>query len=430
MLKLFEYGKIGECAWRDELPNGLRLCVVPKPGYRKKMAFFAANYGGADRKFMLSEDWIETPAGVAHFLEHKMFDVEGGENALTTLSSRGASANAFTASNMTAYHFECTDMFYENLELLLKFVSTPYFTKDSVEKEQGIISQEIKMVEDEPDYAVYYGLIRNLYDSNPVRDPVAGSVESIRLIDPDLLYNCHRVFYTPSNMVLVAVGDIDPVKIRDLAFKILPEYNLPPARRDYGDAGGEYPNQLHFEKEMEVGAPIFLAGAKTKAGLSGDDMLRFELTASLALSVLMGRGSPLYNRMYSEGLVNDTFYYDFESTAGVSFLSFGGESQNPEQVCLRVLDEAERLVTSGVEQKFFARRQRSAYGHEIRGLNSFDNICYNVTVAGFNRYDYFKTVDVLESITAEDVRRFLAKYLRPELLAISTVRCARGEKDV
>ena len=422
MLKLKEYGNIGECAWSDVLPNGLKLFVVPKPEYKKSMAFFATNYGGADRRFKLSGQWVDTPAGVAHFLEHKMFDVEGEENALTTLSSRGASANAFTATNMTAYHFECTDMFYENLELLLRFVSTPYFTAESVEKEQGIIAQEIKMVEDEPDYAVYYGLVKSLYSSNPMRDPVAGSVESIREIDPETLYSCHRAFYTPSNMVLVVVGDQSPVRIRDMAGGILPEYNAPRAERDYGPEEAQHPNELHFTREMEVGAPIFLAGVKTVAGLRGREMLRFELISELAMSTLMGRSSPVYSQLYSEGLINDTFYYDFESASGISFISFGGESRSSEQVCLRILDEAERMVSMGIDNTYFERRKKALYGRELRSLNSFDNICYNVAVAGFNDYDYFMTVDVLSSLTVEDVRRFLAMYMKPELLSISTVK--------
>ena len=422
MLKLSEYGKIGERAWYDELPNGLRLCVVPKPDYRKSMAFFATNYGGVDRRFRLSGLWVDTPAGVAHFLEHKMFDMESGENALTILSERGASANAFTSSDITAYHFECTDMFYENLELLLRFVSTPYFTTESVLKERGIIGQEIKMVEDDPDYAVYYGLIRSLFERNPMRDTVAGTVESIEDISAETLYGCHRAFYTPSNMTLVVVGNQDPVRIRDMAMEILPEYNAPYSERDYGPAESEKPFSMRYENTMEVAAPLFMAGAKALPGLRGKEGARFELVASLALSTLMGRATPLYNSLYSEGLVNDTFGCDFERTSGVSFLSFGGESKNPELVCLKVLDEAARLAARGIDEDFFQRRKKTTYGRLIRALNVFDNICYNVAVAQFERYDYFETVDMLDSVTAGDVRNFLGKFVVPERTAISIIQ--------
>ncbi|MGM9520915.1 MAG: EF-P 5-aminopentanol modification-associated protein YfmH [Oscillospiraceae bacterium] len=422
MLKLSEYGRIGEIAWFDELPNGLRLCVVPKPDYKKSMAFFATNYGGVDRRFKLSGKWMDTPAGVAHFLEHKMFDMEDGENALTILSERGASANAFTSSDITAYHFECTDMFFENLELLLKFVSTPYFTEESVQKERGIIGQEIKMVEDEPDYAVYYGLVRSLFKHNPVRDAVAGSVESIEKITAETLYGCHRAFYTPSNMTLAVVGNQDPQKIRDMAVRLLPEYNAPYAERDYGAAEGELPADMRTERRMEVSAPIFLAGAKSESGLKGKSGARFELVASMAMSTLMGKATPLYNRLYSEGLVNDTFGYDFERTSGVSLLSFGGESKNPELVCLRVLEEAAKIAAKGVDEEFFVRRKKTTYGRIIRALNSFDSICYNLAAAGFDGYDYFETLDILDGITAEDVRSFIAKYVVPERTAISIIQ--------
>ena len=173
-----EFPGVGETLYSDVLPNGLRLFVVPKPGYAKSYAFFATNYGGADRRFQLAGEWIDTPAGVAHFLEHKMFDMPDGY-ALAVLSANGASPNAYTSTAMTAYHFESTEGFYENLDTLLGFVSTPYFTPESVQKEQGIIGQEIRMTEDNPEFVVYYELLKCLLEHNPVRDSVAGTVESI-----------------------------------------------------------------------------------------------------------------------------------------------------------------------------------------------------------------------------------------------------------
>jgi predicted Zn-dependent peptidase len=178
------YDLIREQVYSEKLENGLSIFVIPKRGYNKRFAFFATNYGGADRRYKLAGQWLDTPMGVAHFLEHKMFDTRDG-NALTDLSANGASPNAFTSSDITAYHFECTEKFEENLEILLSFVSVPYFTPESVQKEQGIIGQEIRMTEDDPDYAVYYGLMKALYKHNPLRDSVAGTVESIAQITTD-----------------------------------------------------------------------------------------------------------------------------------------------------------------------------------------------------------------------------------------------------
>jgi predicted Zn-dependent peptidase len=206
-----------------------------------------------------------------------------------------------------------------------------------------------------------------------------------------------------------------------MAMKMLSEYNAPYCERDYGKSESEIPVSMRCESTMEVAAPIFLAGAKTMPGLTGEESVKFEMTANLALSTIMGRSTPLYSQLYSEGLINETFGYDFENDCGVSCVSFGGESKNPEQVCLRVLDEAARLAAKGIDEKFFERRVKAAYGSAIRSLNSFDNICYNVAVASFNGYDYFNTASVIESITTEDVRNFIAKYLIPEKTAISII---------
>lgn len=216
-----KYENIGETLITETLPNGLTINLLPKSGFTKSYAMFATNYGGADRRFKLAGQWIDTPAGIAHFLEHKMFDMPNG-NALSILSANGASPNAFTSSGMTAYYFECTSKFEENLKTLLEFVSTAYFTAESVQKEQGIIGQEIRMVEDDPGYVVYNNLMRCLYKHNPVRDSVAGTVESIAQISDKTLYDCHKVFYNPSNMTLSVVGSIDPEFVIKTAKELLP----------------------------------------------------------------------------------------------------------------------------------------------------------------------------------------------------------------
>ena len=228
-----EYPRLGEKVFRRTLGNGLEVIVVSKPRHAKRYAFFATRYGGMDMRFRLSGAWQDTPAGIAHYLEHKMFDTQEG-NALQELAKNGASENAFTSCSMTAYYLTCTEKFYENLRILLSFVSVPYFTQESVEKEQGIIAQEIRMVEDDPDWRVYANLMECLYQESPVRFPVAGTVESIRQITPQTLYDCHRAFYTPSNMVLVCVGDVDPDRVAAEAEAILPGEAGGDVERDYG----------------------------------------------------------------------------------------------------------------------------------------------------------------------------------------------------
>ena len=215
------YPRIGERVLEHTLPNGLKLFVIPKPQYRRKYAFFAARYGGMDLCFTRAGRRVDTPAGIAHYLEHKMFDTKDG-SAMVELSRNGAEPNAFTSNAMTGYYFDCTEHFEENLRLLLSFVSVPYFTAESVEKERGIIAQEIRMVEDSPDWQVYENLLKCLYHSSPARIPIAGTVESIADITAETLYDCHRAFYCPSNMALCVVGDVDPAEVVRAAREVPP----------------------------------------------------------------------------------------------------------------------------------------------------------------------------------------------------------------
>ena len=421
MLKKKEYALVGETAFTAETRSGLRVTVVPKPGFRKSMAFLAVNYGGADREFTLSGERFSTPAGTAHFVEHRLFEVEGQANALTTLSQRGANANAFTSPDMTAYHFECTDSFFENLRLLLQFVSTPYFTDEGMDRERAIIAQEIRMMEDDPEDAVYYALLRCLYAAPALREGVAGTEESIAAITAQTLRSAHRAFYTPRNMALVVVGDQDPRRVLETAEELMPETFAPLPVRVPEKPEGPLPLKMSDQRAMDVGAPLFLAGAKTKSGLLGRESVKFELTATLALSTLLGSASPLYRELYDAGAINETFGYDFENTAGYSQLSFGGETQKPEYVCMRVLEEAADLAARGVDPSFFARRKKTALGAALRAAGSFENICYNVAAGGFSGYDYFNTVEVLNTVTAEDVRAFLAEYMTVDRCAISII---------
>ena len=419
-MDLKEYKLIGEQIYSGKLPNGLSVFVVPKQGFQKSYAFFATDYGGADRRFKHNEEWIDTPEGVAHFLEHKMFDTEDG-NALTSLSANGASPNAYTSTDITAYHFECVEKFSENLETLLSFVSIPYFTPESVEKEQGIIGQEISMVEDDPDYCLYYGLMKSLFRSNPLRDSVAGTIESIAAITSETLYSCHKVFYNPSNMALCVAGDVDPSEIFDVAQKILPKDPGEVPERDYGPQETLRPETSFFTKAMEVSLPLFLAGCKVKSAGRGRESLRLELVSAIALDILAGHSSPLYFRLYGEGLVNSDFSASFESAVGTAYSMFGGESREPERVYDEVKKEILRLSENGPDRELFGRVKKSAIGSQIRMLNSFDAICGSITGGYFHGYDAFEAPELLSTITMEDVTSFYRENLDPGNMAISII---------
>ena len=423
-MKHRDYSLIGERVFSGKLPNGLSVIVVPKPGFLKKYAYFATNYGGVDRRFKVAGNWIDTPEGVAHFLEHKMFDMEDGTNALTTLSANGASPNAYTSSDITAYHFECTDKFPENLETLLSFVSRPWFTPESVEKEQGIIGQEILMGEDDPDHCLYYGLMKSLFRANPMRDSVAGTVESIAKITPEILYDCHKVFYNPSNMVLCVAGDFDPDEVTEIAGNILPDAPGELPERDYGPREAPEPETTRFTKDMEVSLPLFLLGCKSEPAKAGRGSLRHDLTAAVALEILAGHSSPLYFRLYGEGLVNSDFSATFDSAAGSAYSMFGGESRDPARVSDEIKNEILRLSGAGPEPTLFRRIKKAAIGSQIRVLNSFEAICGSLAGGYFRGYDAFESPEVLASVTEDDVAAFFRNSLVTGNMAISVINPA------
>ena len=413
------YKRIGESVYRETLPNGLQVCVVPKPGYTKKYAFFATRYGGMDTRFCLNGKWLDTPAGIAHYLEHKMFDTKEG-NALQELAKNGAEPNAFTSNAMTGYYFDSTDHFEENLEILLSFVSVPYFTEESVAKEQGIIGQEIRMIEDNPDWQIYTRMLECLYSSSPARTSIAGTVESISHITAETLYDCHKAFYTPSNMILTVVGDVDPVHVVDLAKRILPREGGPVIPRDYGDEP-ETIAQAETSRTMEVSCPQFLAGFKCRPAGEGEDYMRLSVIGDIACDILLGDSSPLYLRLYDQGLINTSFGGSFEMMPGIAYLYAGGDSKDARTVAAEIQKEADRLVREGIDEAFYQQVTRAAFGSNLRGLNSFENIAVSLTEGYFHGYDPFRFPEVFDSITKEDVTAFLRDNIRAERMVLSEI---------
>ena len=415
-----EYKNIGETLYACTLPNGLRVRVLPKPGFNSFYAVFATNYGGAHRAFTLDGQHIDTPAGVAHFLEHKMFDLPGGDNALNILTANGADPNAFTSSGMTAYYFECTENFEQNLRMLLHFVSTPYFTPETVQKEQGIIAQEIRMGEDNPGVVLYYDLLRMLYKSHPIRDRVAGTVESIAEITDKTLYDCHRAFYSGANMVLCIAGDVDPERMSAIAFEELPSAHTTAPTADLPD-DGELPFEQYKRTEMPVSAPQFFIGAKLRPETDGEAALRQRLIAMLAMRLLCGYSSPFYARLYAEGLLNRDFDYEVDFTAGTATIIIGGESAEPERVRDELTAEVGRIVREGFAADAFERARRASLGARLRGLEDFDNVCLSIAEGVFDGYDALSSAAALETVTKDECESFVREKLAAERLALAVI---------
>ena len=414
------YERIGEEVFHATLPNGLPVYIVPKKGFLRKYALFATRYGGMDMRFEKDGQWLDTPAGIAHYLEHKMFDTEDG-NALQELAKNGAEPNAFTSNAITCYYFDATEKFYESLEILLSFVSIPYFTDESVQKEQGIIGQEIGMIEDNPEWQVYKQLMQALYHTSPARTPVAGSVESISHITAQTLYDCHKAFYTPANMCLVVVGDVKPERIIAAANQILPAKSGPLIRRDYG-AEEELTAAEHFvSAAMEVSMPTFLVGFKCPPQHGGEQQHRFTAIGELACDVLMGESSPLYARLYAEGLINGSFGAAFDLLPGASYVYAGGDSKDPQAVAEAILAEAQRLVSQGVDGDYYRRVVNANFGAALKALNSFESIAVSMAEGCFQGYDPYRFPEVYDSITVEDVLDFLRQNMTRDHMALSVI---------
>ena len=284
-MKKKEFPQLGEAYFEQRLENGMMVRVVEKPGFAKKFAFVAANFGSIDTKFRLNGVSYETPDGVAHYLEHKMFDLPEG-NAMELFAQNAGSNNAFTSYTMTAYYVECTEHFEENLSILLRMVTTPYFTDESVEKERGIIAQEIRMYDDSDGNVVQENLFRALYHSHPARVAIAGTVESIQSVTAQTLCDCHRAFYDPSNLILCVIGDVDAAKVIEQAARETPKDSVGIAERDYGPAEPMTAAQPRIEARMEVAMPTFAIGLKCEPADAGNEPLRMEFLGSMAAELL------------------------------------------------------------------------------------------------------------------------------------------------
>lgn len=419
-MKRTDYARLGETVYSEVLPNGLRICVIPKRGFARKYAFFATNYGSVHTAFTLDGRLCTTPDGVAHYLEHKTFDMERG-NALQMFAQRGASPNAFTSYAMTAYYFDCTDGFEDNLRLLLEFVSVPYYTEESVEKERGIIEQEIRIYEDSAESRVYENLFACLYEHHPVRVPIAGTVPSIQGITAETLNECHRTFYAPSNMMLCVVGDVEPEPVIRIAEQMLPEKAAERPEKYYGDPERPAAAKSRTQMEMEIAMPTFAVGFKCAPADSGMEAMRREFIGDLAAELLVGEASELYQRLYEQGLIDADFSCGYESVPRAAMLTAGGDSRDPDAVCAAILERAGEIVSGGADEKLFARLKKSSLGRRLRDLDSFESICYRQCAYYFEDCDYFSFPEVYASVTAQDVVEFLRETVRSEQMAVSVI---------
>ena len=420
-MKKTYYPELDETLYTRVLENGLTVAVVPRKGFTKKLAYFVTDYGSIHTDFTLNGKVHKAPAGVAHYLEHKMFDLPRNRDVSAEFASLGAMTNAFTSYDMTAYYFSTTENFEDCLKLLLEFVSTPYFTEESVEKERGIIDQEIGMNLDSPDSRIFDSLMESLYEKHPIRVPILGTSETIREITPDVLYNCHRAFYTPDNMLLCVIGDVEPAEVVDIARQVLGTEH-----REPGIKIRDWPESMNSVKaevtaSMEVAMPMFNLAFKSEKVDKGAAGIRTEMVADLAAEALFGESSELYLKLYEEGLIDSSFGGGFETIDGCAMLMCSGDSDNPYAVRDAVIAQAAKLAREGIPEKNFLRMKRSALGRRIRSLDSFDATCFRVCAYHFSDFDYFRFPEVYRSIEATEIQGFLNRVVREERCSLSII---------
>ncbi|WP_274651487.1 EF-P 5-aminopentanol modification-associated protein YfmH [Paenibacillus humicola] len=418
------YPGVQETLYREVLPNGLEVVLLPKPGFSKTYATFSTKYGSVDNRFAVGDGSpISVPDGIAHFLEHKMFEEPTGD-IFATFASQGASANAFTSFDRTVYLFSATGQINENLETLINFVQHPYFTDENVEKEKGIIEQEINMYRDNADWRVYFGLIDALYHVHPVHIDIAGTAESIRKIDKETLYACYNTFYHPSNMFLFVVGGFDPRNVMELirnnqAGKSFPTQG--PITR-YFDPEPETVKLPRKTASLPVSLPKCMIGFKeNRPSLAPDELLRTEIATKLMLDALLGSSSPIYHELYDDNLISDSFGHEYNSAEDYAFSVVGGETRDPDELIARFRTAIEAASENGLQETAFERTRRKKIGGYLRMLNSPEAIAGEFTRYRFRGADLFRVLPVYESITLQEANDRLRSHFDWNRMAVSIV---------
>lgn len=401
--------------------SGLKIFVMEKPEYAGAFAMFGTKYGSIDTCFKLKneKEFTCVPEGIAHFLEHKLFESEELD-AFELFAKTGANANAFTSFDRTCYIFSCSSNFEKSLEILLDFVKKPYFTEQTVQKEQGIIGQEIRMYQDDPDWQTLFNLLRGIYSKNPVRIDIAGTIESIAEINAKLLYGCYNTFYNLSNMALAVAGNVSKDEVLKIADRVLPkeekvEFEQIIPEEDAGVVTD------YTEEKLGVDVTKFALGFKE----SHSSPLRTPkelVSVNLALAIIAGKVSPLYCKMLEDGLINQGFGTEYFTGRGFSVPIFTGESGDPKKVRDEIIGEIKRLREEGISDDDFEAVKKRLYGLEILGFNETENLANALVDSYFNGFGLFDTVEVYKSITKKDIEETLKTHFDENNCCLSVVK--------
>lgn len=415
------------------LSNGLQLFFMPKKGFTKKYAVLATNYGSNDLTFRLpgSEDIVHLHEGIAHFLEHKMFEQPDGSDAFEAFAALGANANAFTNFNMTAYLFSASEQFHESLSHLLSYVYAPHFTDENVKKEQGIIAQEIKMYDDSANWRIFANALAAMYVNHPNRHDIAGTVDSIYQITKEELYQCYNAFYAPTNMALFIIGDLDFEEICALV-------EAAPIRRQEFVAGVErimepepnYVARKTVVEEMEVSIPMFTLGIKDAWGQwkQGAELCKQSLETEMIMSCLFKKGSVLFEELYNEQLIFEPFSCEYNAHQDYGYSLISAETRDVEAVHARILQSIADAKEQGIDPTRFEMVKKSRIGGFVRAFDSIENIANTFLMHYFEGIHFFDIYDILKSITLEDLNRRLKEHFVEDQMVLSIIQPIQGEQ--
>lgn len=401
--------------------SGLKIFVMPKANYKSTYAVFGTKYGSIDTCFKRSDqkEYTRVPEGIAHFLEHKLFESEELD-AFTRYAETGASANAFTSFDKTCYLFQCSDRFADSLKILLDFVTHPYFTKETVEKEQGIIGQEITMYYDVPGWMSTFNLLRCLYKNHPVRIDIAGTVESISQITDKLLYDCYHTFYNLNNMALAVVGNVTPEEVIKVCDEMLKKSEDVTIERVFDEEPRDIVKSYE-EYHIAVSMPVFSFGYK-EACKTPQRTVQETVEMEILLEILAGETSNLYSALFEKGLINSTFSKEYFTGNGYEAVIFEGESTDAKAVAQAIKEEVARLRKEGISDQAFESARRSLYGREIMSYNVTDDVANAVIGCYFAGYSIFDPLEVYKNVKKEDVEKLLSEKLDEKYSALSVVR--------
>ena len=400
-------------------PSGLKILVMPKENYSSTYAIFATKYGSIDTMIQMSDgSFKEIPEGTAHFLEHKLFESEDLD-AFERFAKTGASANAYTSFERTGYLFSCSANFKKNLEILLDFVQNPYFTQATVEKEQGIIGQEIDMYKDAPDWEVMFNCLRTMYHNLPVRIDIAGTQESIAQITAKTLYGCYDNFYNLHNMVLAVAGNADVNEIVEVADKVLKPVEGKMAQRKVIDEPEEVIDS-YIEEKLSVATPQFMFGFK-ESWDTPERTTKEEISMEILLDMISGQSSELYKRLFDGKLINNSFGFEYFTGFGYSCVLFAGESNDPKKVAEEIVGEIGRFRETGFDETAFERTKKKLYGRMIMGMNDIEGLANNMAVSYFAGEDVFTDFEIFKTVTLDDVNDIFKKTLDENRSVLSVI---------